>query len=119
MTTQRRSPRKSLQYLESIQSSAREMGELVDDLLSFSKTSRVQLAHSQVNLNDLFDDIKSELHSDIKERSIEWHIAPLPEVDADPSLLRLAFSNIVSNAVKYSRPRNPARIEIGAQETDT
>jgi len=101
------------QYLEAILRLSKKMGQLIDDLLQFSRMSRVQMTSSQVDFNQLVSAVVSDLHSDIEGRHIIWQIGELPVVYCDGSLLRHALTNLVSNALKYSRLRDPATIEIG------
>jgi len=121
----RKSNRSSLndagqRYLDQIANSAKHMGNLIDDLLLFSRMGRVEMRQSKVNLQVLLEDSVREFQTETKDRNIVWKKGPLPEVQADPAMLRQVFTNLVSNAIKYSRPRNPAEIEIGvASETAT
>ena len=103
---------KSLRHLETISSSARRMGDLIDDLLAFSRIGRDEMQKSDVNLNDLVKETLVELPDETKERNIVWKIGPLPEVRADRSMLRQVLINLLANAVKFTRARNPAEIEI-------
>jgi len=90
------------------------MGQLIDDLLSFSRMGRSQLVKQRVNLNTLVADAQKEVTTEsVASRVIEWQVGRLPDVDADPAMLRLAMVNLLSNAVKYSAPRPVARIEVG------
>jgi light-regulated signal transduction histidine kinase (bacteriophytochrome) len=91
------------------------MGRLIDDLLTFSRMGRTEVKHLTVRLDRLIDDVRHDLQAESDGRAVEWHIQPLPDVLGDPDLLRLVFTNLVSNALKYTRGREPARIEIGAQ----
>ncbi|HUA39128.1 MAG TPA: CHASE3 domain-containing protein [Candidatus Sulfopaludibacter sp.] len=100
-------------YLDIIGDSARQMGALIDDLLIFSRMSRTELQHSRVSLDALVHEAIHGLQSETNNRPIRWKIAPLPEVEADPAMLRQVWVNLIANAIKYSRPRNPAEIEIG------
>jgi two-component system sensor histidine kinase/response regulator len=99
--------------LRRINASAQEMGTLIDDLLDFSRTNRVEMRRIQVNLGDLLEDVIQRIHPDVEGRNISWQKGALPPVQGDPSLLRQVLSNLLFNAVKYTRPRNPAIIEIG------
>ena len=105
-------------YLDNITDSAKRMGELIDDLLMFSRMGRAELCATHVPVETLVADILREMEQDLKGREIEWKIGALPEVQADPAMLRLVLTNLVSNALKYSRPRSPAKIEIGAEPGD-
>ena len=105
---------KSLEYLEVISRSARQMGRLIGDLLSFSRMGRAEMRVANVSLNRLVTEARRELQEDTDGRSIVWNIGALPEVTGDPAMLRLAITNLMSNAVKYTRTRDQARIEIGS-----
>jgi signal transduction histidine kinase len=101
-------------YLHTITSAATKMGRLIDDLLSFSRMGRSQLARQRVSLNDVVRDARRDVmaHSG-SGRTIEWQVANLPDVEGDAAMLRLVMDNLLSNAVKYSAPRPVARIEVG------
>ena len=104
---------RSRRYLGIIADSARRMGTLIDDLLVFSRMSRAELRRSRVALDALVHDVLEILKPDTNGRRIVWKIAPLPEVEADAAMLRQVWVNLIANAIKYSRPRDPAEIEIG------
>jgi PAS domain S-box-containing protein len=100
-------------YLDIIADAARQMGMLIDDLLVFSRMNRAELRHARVSLDALVHEAIHGLQGETSGRPIQWKIATLPEVEADPAMLRQVWVNLIANAVKYSRPRNPAEIEIG------
>jgi len=104
-------------YLNIIADSARQMGALIDDLLIFSRMSRTELRHVKVSLDSLVHEAIDGLHSETNGRHINWKITSLPEVEADPAMLRQVWVNLIANAVKYSRPREPAEIEIGSTDS--
>jgi PAS domain S-box-containing protein len=99
--------------LKTIIDSAIRMGDLIDDLLAFSRVGRSQLERSEVDLGLLVGDIQQEVMTGANGQQVVWRVHPLPSVQADRSLLRLAFVNLLSNALKYSASRAPAEIEIG------
>ncbi|HPJ56987.1 MAG TPA: transporter substrate-binding domain-containing protein [Kiritimatiellia bacterium] len=99
-------------YIEVIAGATRKMGELIDDLLSFSRTGRAQMRIEPVALGPLVDECRRELEPETKGRRIEWVIGELPEVQADRSLLRQVLANLLGNAVKYTGKREDARIEV-------
>jgi signal transduction histidine kinase len=107
---------KSQHYLSTIRRSAKEMGQLIDDLLVFSRMGRGELRHSQVNMQRIVEETINSLKPETDGRNIIWKKTPLPEVYGDAAMLRQVVVNLLSNAVKYSRPRNPAEIEIGFSE---
>jgi signal transduction histidine kinase len=100
-------------YLERIKDGAGKMGQLVDELLSLAQVSRQETRIQGVNLNAIVDEVIGLLEPDIRGRQVEWKIAELPFVECDPTLIKLVFQNLISNALKYSRPRPLAVIEIG------
>ena len=106
-------------HLQTIASSAQQMGRLIDDLLSFSRTARVELRKIRVNLADTLQTVMRELQPDIQDRDIDWHIKSLPEAEGDPALLRQVLVNLVSNALKYTRKRPKARIDVGSTQADS
>mgnify|MGYP003945590763 CR=1 FL=1 len=106
-------------FLQTISESSRFAGKLVDDLLAFAQMGRGALRLADVDLAQLVRGIVRDVTTDQSERHIAWNIATLPVVRADPTFLQLAVRNLVSNAVKYTRGRDPARISIDAEQTDT
>lgn len=102
-------------YLETISSSARKMGTLIDDLLRFSRTSRQELKRQSVDMGQLVREIRASLVEQNPDRAVEWDLGVLPRVEGDASLLRQVWINLMGNALKYSRDRNPARIRIGSR----
>ncbi|CAJ0880954.1 ATP-binding protein [Ralstonia flatus] len=106
-------------FLQTISESSRFAGKLVDDLLTFSQMGRGALHLTDVDLAQLVRGVVRDLTVDQGRRHIEWNIAALPVVRADPAFLQLAMRNLLSNAVKYTRDRDPARIHIDAEQTDT
>ena len=105
--------------LRAISEAARKMSRLIEDLLSFSRTARVEMNSVPVNLRAAIEKICGELKGDCAGREVCWEIQPLPTVDGDPEMLRLVFTNLIANALKYTRPSPKPRIQIGVQPTDT
>ena len=104
---------KALHYLKTISDASAEMGQLITDLLSFLRTGRVEVRETSIPLGQVVQDCVRDLELATRERRIEWNVAPLPTVLGDPSLLKQVLANLLGNAVKYTRPRDPARIEVG------
>jgi len=103
----------NLQYLNTISDSAKQMGNLIDDLLAFSRIGRSEIKKSRVHLGYLVENILKDLQEETKGRNISWKVGELPEAYCDSSMLRLVFVNLISNAAKFTRPRPKAVIEIG------
>ena len=106
---------KAARYLQTISDSAKQMGQLIDDLLVFSRMGRQEMLHTAVNLDQLIKNILSDLRVDLQGREISWTIAVLPEVQGDPAMLRQVFMNLIANAVKFTSTRPIATIEIGVE----
>ena len=97
---------------KNIVTATQQMGQLIDDLLSFSQTGRSELAIEQIELRPLADRIIKEHTPADAQPLIEWIVGDLPIVRADASLLQVVFHNLITNAVKYSSLRTQPRIEI-------
>lgn len=100
-------------YLRRIHESAFRMSELMNDLIRLAKVSRQGPTRQKVPLRSLVDEVVAELESQNEKRKIEWRIGELPVVECDHGLMKQALANLISNAVKYTRPREVAVIEIG------
>jgi PAS domain S-box-containing protein len=103
----------SFRHLETISHSAKRMGDLIDDLLAFSRVGIAGLQKTLVNLDELVQETLSDFQVETKGRNIMWTIHVLPAVWADLSLLRLVLINLISNALKFTNRRAETRIEIG------
>jgi PAS domain S-box-containing protein len=101
-------------YLQNISEAANRMGRLVDDLLAFSRMGRLELARHRVELDTVVKEVVQELGDQAAGREVEWRIGPLPVVYGDPAMLRLVLVNLLSNALKFTRTRPQARIEVAA-----
>lgn len=106
---------KEQRHLSLIIESAKRMGRLIDDLLDFSRMGRAELRQDTVDMNALVRTVLRELEPDTQGRGVEWRIGELPAVPGDGSLLRQVWSNLLANALKYSRPRALAVIEVGCE----
>lgn len=107
-------PAEAQHYLNRMRDGTRQMGLLVDDLLSFARLGRQEPRLEVAGLSSIVDRVAGVIQRDINGREIEWKIEPLPFVECDPALIEVVFTNLLSNAVKYSRPRQQAVIHVGA-----
>ncbi|HEX4424380.1 MAG TPA: CHASE3 domain-containing protein [Terriglobales bacterium] len=105
-------------YLRRIQDGTRKMGQLVDELLSLARVGRQEPHFQQAGLNSIVQEVIEILQPEIEGRQVEWKIAALPFIECDPTLLKQVFQNLIANALKYSRPRALAVIEIGQTTID-
>jgi light-regulated signal transduction histidine kinase (bacteriophytochrome) len=106
-------PEKCRQHLQTIRNSAQKMGVLIDDLLTFSRLSRVPLSKKTVDTGKLVHGVLEELNSQRNGRRIDLRVADLPPCQADPALLKQVWVNLLSNALKYTGKREAALVEIG------
>jgi PAS domain S-box-containing protein len=107
---------KSQRYMGMILDSAKRMGNLIDDLLAFSRIGRTETHKKMVNLEQLVQEAVSEVQQETEGRDIVWKVGALPTLYGDGSMLRLALVNLISNAAKFTRTRPKAEIEIGCTE---
>jgi len=91
-----------------------QMGKLIDDLLGFSRLGSCPVSRQPVALGPLVAEVIEELAPEAQGRPVEWSVAGLPSLDADPSLLRIVVVNLLLNALKFTRGRDPARIQVFA-----
>jgi light-regulated signal transduction histidine kinase (bacteriophytochrome) len=108
----------SLRYLNTIMSSADRAGNLIDDLLSFSRMGRAEMSPAVVDMNRLVRETFTDLRFETTGRDIHWDIGELPEVRGDRAMLQLVLQNLLSNAIKYTRPRERAVIEIDSTRNE-
>jgi PAS domain S-box-containing protein len=108
-------PPEAQHYLENIRTSTNRMSELVDDLLNLARLGRQELKRLPTPLGGLVEEVVADLKTETAGRSIDWHIEPLPAVECDSGLMKQVFANLLANAVKYTRPRPQAVIEIGCR----
>jgi PAS domain S-box-containing protein len=111
-------PEEGQRLLRTIRQNAQKMSHLIDDLLAFSRLSRAKLEKRRVPTEPLVRSVLDDLAMDRQNREVEIEIGALPESYGDPALLRQVWVNLLSNALKYSRQRAPAQIEIGGSVTD-
>lgn len=104
---------KAQHYMRTIADASVQMGQLIDDLLAFSRMGRTEIKQGPLKLDALIQEVISSMELDVRGRKIEWSIASFPTVIGDASMLRQVLANLLGNAVKYSRPREMAQIEIG------
>jgi signal transduction histidine kinase len=104
---------KARHYLTRIQEGTRHMGRLVDDLLALARLDQQSPRARVTELTPIVLDVIAGLGPDAADREVEWRVGELPTAICDPGLMRIVFTNLASNALKYTRPRSRATVEIG------
>lgn len=106
------------EYLKTVLDNTRRMGELIDDLLRLSRISKQGLNKSLISISDLFKNVFDELTYETKKDKITFTVNPLPEAMVDSSLMKIALTNILSNAIKFSSREKEQVIEVGFLDTN-
>ena len=100
-------------YMSTISEAALRMARLIDDLLAFSRSGRFEMNRVPVDLGALAQEVVRELQPAALGRVVEWRVGELPVVSGDRAMLRVVFGNLLSNALKFTQPRQRAEIEVG------
>jgi PAS domain S-box-containing protein len=106
----------SVSYLHAIYETISEAGDLIDELLAFSKLGQAEMVRGSIDMMALVRETVQAHHFETKDREVVWKLSELPVVSGDGAMLRLVVRNLISNALKYTRPRERAEIEIGWAE---
>jgi two-component system, LuxR family, sensor kinase FixL len=101
------------QHVERVRAATLHMGRLVDDLLNLARVGRGSLRIVATDLNELAAETILSLEAETRGRTVDWRVGRLSPVGCDPGLLRQVFFNLLSNALKFTRDRKKAVIEIG------
>jgi light-regulated signal transduction histidine kinase (bacteriophytochrome) len=104
----------SRHFMDNISDAQQKMGQLIDDLLSFSQMGCRTPSFQKAALEELVRDILYEFEADSGGRNIDWRIGDLPVVSGDETMLRVVPANLISNALKFTKTREKARFEIGS-----
>jgi len=107
---------KSNRYLAMILDSAKRMGNLIDDLLAFSRIGRAETQKTLFSLTQLVREALTEVRQDAEGRNIAWKVGALPDFYGDRSMVRVVLVNLISNAIKFTRTRSQGEIEIGCTD---
>jgi PAS domain S-box-containing protein len=102
-------------YLDRIRGATGQMGHLIDDLLNLARVGRREMELRPADLTALVQKTIADLADETAGRNVDWRVAPLPVVACDAGLLGQVFANLLSNALKFTRPRDPAVIEVGRE----
>jgi PAS domain S-box-containing protein len=111
-------PEEVARLLGIVRDNTQQMGQLIDDLLTFSRLSRQPVNKREVDTNDLVRQVLDTLRVDMEGRKVEIEIEELPLCKGDPALLKQVWMNLLSNALKFTLERDVARIKIGCNESE-
>ncbi|MBT3321535.1 MAG: response regulator [Anaerolineae bacterium] len=104
---------KSERYIKNIVASTERMRNLIEDLLTLSRTSRADLHIKPLDMNGIVESVYANLLGEVSERDIVWKVEQLPLVQADIGLIKILWENLIGNAIKYTKRCKKATIEIG------
>ena len=102
-------------YLERLQKAAIRMGNLIDDLLKLSRIGRIKMEFTEVDLNELLQNIREDLIAAIEEKNVDLQIGSLPVIRCQRTLMSELFKNLISNGIKFSEAEKPI-VEVGCEE---
>jgi len=111
-------PEDARRHLSRIRDATRRMGMMVDDLLNLTRLGRKELSMQLTGLSSLLEEAIGDLQPEMAGREIEWRIGKLPFVECDPALVKQVFADLLSNALKFTRPQEHAVIEVGETTQD-
>jgi PAS domain S-box-containing protein len=104
-----------MSYYDKISGASKRMSSMIDDLLSFSRLGRKEMLAMDVDMNVLVMEIVDSFRDELEARNIRWNIQPLPIVNGDKNLLKTAFENLIGNAIKYTRSKSQAIVDISSE----
>ena len=104
--------------IEKIRESAESLGELIDDLLNYSRTGRTEIKVRKVKMKEIVLGIKESMIKEDQSRDIEWIVRDIPDAECDENLIRTVWLNMIDNSVKYTSKKDKAVIEIGFEDND-
>ncbi len=93
----------------------KRMGRLIDDILSFSRMGRIEMSVAEIDMEQLARSVVNELTPTVQNRDVNIQIDSLPSARGDKAMFREVFINLIANAIKFTRPRTIAHIEMGGR----
>lgn len=95
-----------------VQENARKMGHLIDDILAFSRAGRLEMDWQDIDMNHLLQDVWSSVSNARSGHAAQLEAQPLPSIKGDPRVVRQILANLLDNAIKFSRTRDPGRVHV-------
>ncbi|MEA2646567.1 MAG: hypothetical protein QOE92_1650 [Chloroflexota bacterium] len=106
-------------YLDLVSGNAQDMGRLIDGLLTFSRLSRAPIQKQSINPSEVAAGVAATLRAGLNGRRVDIDIQPMEPCRSDPILLQQVFANLLGNAVKFTRDREVAHVEVGSQPAES
>ena len=106
-------------HMTMILEAGKRMGDLIDDLLAFSRLGRAETRETMVSLDQLVKEVQNEVAQETEGRNITWKVGPLPDLYGDRSMLKVVLFNLISNSIKFTRNSSHPEIEIGSNDEPT
>ena len=111
-------PEEGRRYLDNISTATKNMGELIDGLLQYSRTGRVEMNPSLLNMNEIVDALIWPIKEEDTKNRIEFSISSIPSAFGDLNMMKSVWSNLIENAIKFTKNNDLAKIAIGAERKD-
>ncbi len=112
-------PQEAAEVFSTVRENAQRMGRLLEAILAFSRLGQAEMKMADVDLNQVVQDVHDSLSHETEGRQVEWITAHLPTVKGEPLMIHQLYFNLLSNALKFTRPRSHARIEVGCQRANS
>lgn len=109
----------AIKHFEIIESSTKNMGVLIDEMLAFSKMSKAEINKNKFSTEQMVKEVINSFEEEVKNREVNWKIGNLPEINGDMYLIKQVFDNLISNAIKYTSKTKSANIEINSYKNST
>jgi len=105
-------------YLQRVRAGTQNMGQLIDDILSLSRSGRHHMDKKTINMESIVREVYNSLENELKDRKVDFTVHECPPALADSHLVKIVFTNLLSNALKFTRIREHAKIETGFMTED-
>lgn len=105
-----------IRLLNIVRENTAKMGHLIDDILLLSRASRQEMVLNEIDMAALARSVYDEFQTDVTDRDVEFTVGDIPNAYGDRAMLGQVFQNLIGNAIKFTRNKNPAIIEVGGEK---
>ena len=105
-------------YLQRVRAGTQNMGQLIDDMLSLSRSGRHHMDKKTINMESIVREVYDSLENELKDRKVDLVVHECPPALADSHLVKIVFTNLLTNALKFTRIREHAKIETSSMTED-